>query len=285
MTGCGDVIDTNPDRARSLIGAENYDIGHIAFGPDGRRRRLPPSSARTRRAAAAPACPPRPVTSFAIDYVADEMGHQFNGDHTFNSPERCGGGNRSAGAVGRAGRGPSVMAYAGICGQRRPAAAHRPVLLAADPDRDHVPRQGSTPRLQRDPEVRARGVRRHRLVQAGLPVGTRQRRDHQRHGSNYYGRAGSRRPSRRPSAAPSTASVRCSTDGASPSPTRAPRPTRTSSTRPSSPRSLARSPASAATTSRAAPAPTRVVATHHQPQPDGHARRPTRPSRSARRSR
>ena len=68
-----------------LVGASNYDIGHIALGINGggvaylgvvggdyKARRLH-----------RPAPSPR-GDFFAIDYVAHEMGHQFGGNHTFN---------------------------------------------------------------------------------------------------------------------------------------------------------------------------------------------------------
>ena len=96
MTGCSNLA-RNRTVIGQLIGASNYDIGHLALGqPGGGVANL----GVVGRSAKAQGCTgiPTPTGDFyAIDYVAHEMGHQFSGNHPFNGNQlNCSGGNRSA---------------------------------------------------------------------------------------------------------------------------------------------------------------------------------------------
>jgi trimeric autotransporter adhesin len=113
----GGTLTRNRQVIGLLVGASNFDIGHIALGLNGggvASLGVVGSSAKAQGCTGIP----MPVgDGFAVDYVAHEMGHQFSGNHTFNGTVgNCSGGNRSAANSVEPGSGTSIMAYAGICG-------------------------------------------------------------------------------------------------------------------------------------------------------------------------
>jgi hypothetical protein len=115
VTGCSSTT-----RARyvigQIIGASNYDIGHLALGQPGGGVANLGVVGRSNKAGGCTGIPTPVGDYYAVDYVAHEMGHQFSGNHPFNGNQlNCSGGNRNAATSVEPGSGSSVMAYAGIC--------------------------------------------------------------------------------------------------------------------------------------------------------------------------
>ena len=115
VTGCSSTT-----RARyvigQIIGASNYDIGHLALGQPGGGVANLAVVGGSNKAGGCTGVPTPVGDFFAVDYVAHEMGHQFAGNHTFNGNQlNCSGGNRNGSTSVEPGSGQSIMAYAGIC--------------------------------------------------------------------------------------------------------------------------------------------------------------------------
>lgn len=107
----------NQTQLDTIIGAGNYDIGHL-FGTGGGGIASTPSVCSTQKAEGYSARVPPTGDAFWVDYVAHEMGHQFSAQHTYNTKENGPCQTRSDQDAYEVASGATIMSYVGICTER-----------------------------------------------------------------------------------------------------------------------------------------------------------------------
>jgi hypothetical protein len=113
----GAMLNQNQTTINTRIGSANYDYGHV-FSTGGGGIATKASVCSNNAKAEGVTGSPSPVGDpYDIDFVAHEMGHQFGGDHTFNSKTgNCSSITRVPESAFEIGSATTIMGYAGICG-------------------------------------------------------------------------------------------------------------------------------------------------------------------------